>query len=155
MRQAPLWVKRGAQWVLHPGMSASSQSGRTVTTGRSAANGQKRTFNFRAIIGNREPFLGVCSPMTLIPSMALAAATLLVGPTHAQDRLIAIDVLLQPDAKMLEEAAIWNSRMREQSPEGFRLDEEHTPHITLIQRFIAEDDLVSVLAAIDQVKARF
>ena len=43
--------------------------------------------------------------------------------------------------------------MREQSPEGFRLDAEHIPHITLIQRFIAEDDLISVLAAVDRVKS--
>ena len=74
---------------------------------------------------------------------------------QAQDRLIAIDVLLRPDAKMLEEAAKWNAQMREQSPEGFKLDEEHAPHITLIQRFIAESDLVSVLAAVDRVKSTF
>jgi 2'-5' RNA ligase len=73
----------------------------------------------------------------------------------AEDRLIAIDVLLQPDGKMLEEAANWNARMRQQSPEGFKLDEEHAPHITLIQRFIAESDLDSVLAAVDRVKSAF
>ena len=47
---------------------------------------------------------------------------------------------LQPDGKMLEEAANWNARMREQSPEGFELDEQHAPHITLIQRFIADSE---------------
>jgi 2'-5' RNA ligase len=73
----------------------------------------------------------------------------------AEDRLIAIDVLLQPDGKMLEEAANWNARMRQQSPEGFKLDEEHAPHIILIQRFIAESDLDSVLAAGDRVKSAF
>ena len=77
------------------------------------------------------------------------------GPSGVEDRLIAIDVLLQPDGKMLEEAANWNARMREQSPEGFALDEQHAPHITLVQRFIAESDLDSVLAAVDRVKSAF
>ena len=77
------------------------------------------------------------------------------GPSGVEDRLIAIDVLLQPDGKMLEEAANWNAQMREQSPEGFELDEQHAPHITLVQRFIAESDLGSVLAAVDRVKSAF
>ena len=55
----------------------------------------------------------------------------------------------------MEEAAKWNARMREQSPEGFELDEQHAPHITLIQRFIPEFDLESVLAAVDRVKSAF
>jgi 2'-5' RNA ligase/phosphoglycolate phosphatase-like HAD superfamily hydrolase len=77
------------------------------------------------------------------------------GPSGVDDRLIAIDVLLEPDGKMLEEAANWNAQMREQSPEGFALDEQHSPHITLVQRFIAESDLGSVLAAVDRVKSAF
>ncbi len=94
--------------------------------------------------------------MTMIRSIALAAGLfLLATPIHAQGRLIAIDVLLQPEAKMLEEAANWNARMRKQSPEGFELDAEHAPHVTLIQRFIAESDLDSVLAAVDRVKSTF
>ena len=94
--------------------------------------------------------------MTFIRIIALAAVPfLLASPMYAQDRLIAIDVLLQPDATMLEEAATWNARMREHSPEGFKLDPEHVPHITLIQRFIAERDLAAVLAAVDRVKSTF
>jgi hypothetical protein len=45
--------------------------------------------------------------------------------------------------------------MREQSPDGFELDEEHAPHITLIQRFIAETDLDSVLTAVERAKSAF
>jgi hypothetical protein len=41
--------------------------------------------------------------------------------------LIAIDVLIQPGGKMMGEAERWNAMMREQSPEGFELDEEHAP----------------------------
>lgn len=82
----------------------------------------------------------------------LAAAA---SPALAQGDLIAIDVLLQPDQKMMTEAARWNSLMREQSPEGFELDEEHAPHITLIQRFIAKSDLPKVLSAVESVKSQF
>jgi len=94
--------------------------------------------------------------MTLARFLALAAVLfLLPAPVSSEERLIAIDVLLQPDGKMLDEAANWNARMREQSPEGFELDEEHAPHVTLIQRFIAESDLGSALAAVDRVKSKF
>jgi hypothetical protein len=44
-----------------------------------------------------------------------------------QETLIAIDVLIQPGPKVMAEAEKWNARMREQSPEGFELDEEHAP----------------------------
>jgi len=69
--------------------------------------------------------------------------------------LIAIDVLLEPDDTMLQEAAEWNAVMRQQSPEGFKLDEQHMPHITLVQRFVATNDLDAVLAAVAGVKAQF
>lgn len=94
----------------------------------------------------------------MIAGRLLALATTLVfwaTPMHAQDSLVAVDVLLQPDSVMLGEASSWNARMREQSPEGFMLDDEHTPHITLIQRFVAESDLASVFAAVARVKSTF
>jgi 2'-5' RNA ligase len=83
----------------------------------------------------------------LIAALAVSASSAL-----GQSGLIAIDVALQPGPKMLAEAAKWNARMREQSPEGFKLDEEHAPHITLIQRFVARSDLEKVLAAVDRVR---
>jgi hypothetical protein len=55
---------------------------------------------------------------------------------------------------MMGEAERWNAMMRERSPEGFELDEEHAPHVTLIQRFIAKSDLPKVLAAVDKVKSK-
>lgn len=83
------------------------------------------------------------------------ALTALSCTASARDDLIAIDVLLQPGPKMLQEAQNWNARMRQQRPEGFELDQEHVPHITLVQRFIAEADLPTVLSAVEQVRARF
>jgi len=85
----------------------------------------------------------------------ISASLISASPVFGQSDLIAIDVLIQPGPKMMSEADRWNAMMREQSPEGFKLDEEHAPHITLIQRFIAKSDLPKVLAAVDKVKAKF
>lgn len=87
--------------------------------------------------------------------VAVLLLACLTTPVLAQDELIAIDVLIQPDQKMMTEAARWNSRMREQTPAGYELDDEHAPHITLVQRFIAKPDLPKVLAAVETVKAQF
>jgi 2'-5' RNA ligase len=56
---------------------------------------------------------------------------------------------------MPAEAERWNAMVREQRPDGFKLDEEHAPHITLVQRFIAKAGLPEVLAAVDEVKSKF
>lgn len=89
-------------------------------------------------------------PVILMASLVTVSAT----AGAAQSELIAIDVLIQPDQKMMTEAARWNSLMREQTPEGFELDEEHAPHITLIQLFIDKTDLPKVLAAVETVNSK-
>lgn len=91
------------------------------------------------------------------PTLALLLGSLLLGavPAVAQDRLIAIDVLIEPGPVMLAEAAKWNARMREQIPEGFSLDQDHRPHISLVQRFVRVDDLPKVLAAVAKVRKRY
>jgi hypothetical protein len=96
------------------------------------------------------------SRLLRVPVILMAyLVTASVPAWAAQSELIAIDVLIQPDQKMMTEAARWNSLMREQTPEGFELDEEHAPHITLIQRFIAKTDLPKVLAAVETAKSQF
>ncbi len=55
---------------------------------------------------------------------------------------------------MVTEAGRWNARMRGQIPAGFALDQQHRPHITLIQRFVREADLAQVLDAVARVRAR-
>ncbi|MEZ5900791.1 MAG: 2'-5' RNA ligase family protein [Hyphomicrobiaceae bacterium] len=84
---------------------------------------------------------------------ALAALVSLAHPAIAQDKLVAIDVLLEPDQKMLAAAEDWNKRLREQMPEGFALDETHRPHITLLQQYVAEKDLDASLATIKSLAA--
>jgi hypothetical protein len=65
----------------------------------------------------------------------------------------AIDILLEPDATMLKNAAAANARLREGFPNGFALDETHQPHISCLQRYVRTEDLDEVYAAVDKVLA--
>src|SRR5215475_174688 len=65
----------------------------------------------------------------------------------------AIDILLEPDATMLDHAQANNARLLQVFPKGFALDEAHRPHITLIQRFARTADLEKAYAAAEQLLA--
>src|SRR5437899_13108038 len=68
---------------------------------------------------------------------ALAMLALGTGRAVAADASVtAIDILLKPDATMLQHAAATNERLRKVFPKGFALDASHRPHITLVQRFV-------------------
>lgn len=60
--------------------------------------------------------------------------------------LTAVDILLEPDASMLQLASAFNARLLASipSPPGFVLDENHRPHITVLQRYVRT-------AALDEV----
>jgi phosphoserine phosphatase len=70
-----------------------------------------------------------------------------------QNQVTAIDILLEPDATMLQHAAANNARLLAVFPKGFALDAAHRPHITMIQRFVRTADLENVYAAAGQVFA--
>ena len=65
----------------------------------------------------------------------------------------AIDILLEPDATMLQHAQVMNDRLRKVFPKGFALDATHRPHITLVQRFVLTENLDKVYAAVGKVFA--
>src|SRR5688572_8161713 len=67
------------------------------------------------------------------------------------DRIIAIDVLLEPDATMVQRAMAANTKLRENYPQGYTLGPQHVPHITLVQRYVREKDLAAVGAAVSKV----
>jgi hypothetical protein len=67
--------------------------------------------------------------------------------------IVAIDILLQPDAAMLQHAAANNVRLLGVFPKGFALDETHTPHITMLQCFVRRADLAKLYAAEEKVFA--
>ncbi len=65
--------------------------------------------------------------------------------------LTAIDILILPDETMLERAGALNEEMRGSVPEGFALDANHTPHITLLQRYVRGADLDRAFDAVAAV----
>jgi phosphoserine phosphatase len=69
----------------------------------------------------------------------------------ARPEITAIDILLLPDAVMLQHAAANNARLLKAYPQGFALDAEHHPHITLLQCFVRTADLDKVFSAAEKV----
>jgi hypothetical protein len=65
--------------------------------------------------------------------------------------VIAIDILLQPDATTLRHSADNNARLLKVFPKGFALDAAHTPHITLLQCFVRTADLEKLYTAEEKV----
>ncbi|MCE2837325.1 MAG: 2'-5' RNA ligase family protein [Cyanobium sp. 49614_E6] len=62
--------------------------------------------------------------------------------------LIAINVLLLPDAATAEKTLSTNARLLKNYPAGFALDANHAPHITLVQQFVHTKDLAAVANAV-------
>lgn len=105
--------------------------------------------------------------MKLAASAVLVGAfTLVVGavaqPGFGQElraaaddeRIVAIDVLLEPDQTMVKRAVAANARLRKDYPEGYTLGPEQVPHITLVQRYVKAADLKSIEAAVSAVLAK-
>lgn len=67
----------------------------------------------------------------------------------------AINILLEPDATMVERAQQSNARLRAVFPAGFALDATHRPHVTLLQCFVRTADLDRVYAASGEVIGNF
>ena len=65
----------------------------------------------------------------------------------------AINILLEPDATMLQRSEANNARLLKVFPKGFELDAAHRPHITLLQRFVRTADLDRIYAAAGKVFA--
>jgi phosphoserine phosphatase len=70
-----------------------------------------------------------------------------------QSPVTAIDILLEPDATMLQHSEANNARLLKVFPKGFALDATHRPHITMIQRFVRTADLDKVYVAAGKVFA--
>lgn len=70
-----------------------------------------------------------------------------------QSPITAIDILLEPDATMIEHAQAANALLLKDFPKGFTLGNEHTPHVTLLQRYVHTADLDKVYAAAAKVLA--
>jgi hypothetical protein len=68
-----------------------------------------------------------------------------------QNAATAIDILLDPDATMIEHAKAANARLLKVFPKGFALDTSHAPHITTLMRYVRTADLDKVYAAASRI----
>ncbi len=88
----------------------------------------------------------------IIPAAVfIAAFTLSLDLALAKpedDRVIAIDVLLLPDATMLDQANRANALLRTNFANGYTLGGDQTAHITLVHRYVHEKDLPEIEAAV-------
>src|SRR5438046_5087502 len=101
----------------------------------------------------------------LTGAMACALAMLALGTGRATalntepaakadpNEITAIDILLEPDATMVQHAEAVNERLLKVFPKGFSLDASHRPHITLVQRFVRTENPDQVYAAVGKVCA--
>jgi hypothetical protein len=65
--------------------------------------------------------------------------------------ITAIDILLDPDATMIQHAEAANARLLQNFPKGYTLGGAHAPHISVLQRYVKTADLDQVYAAADKV----
>jgi len=91
--------------------------------------------------------------LLMTAAVALPAAGQQQTTTAADDKIIAIDVLLQPDQTMVSKARAVNARLRGDYKDGYSLDATHTPHVTMVQRFVRAKDLNAVAAAVTKLLA--
>jgi len=86
-------------------------------------------------------------------ALARPAGIALAQAPAKPEAITAIDILLLPDATMLQHAQATNDRLRKVYPKGFALDASHHPHVTLVQRFVLSENLDKVYAAVGKVFA--
>jgi hypothetical protein len=86
----------------------------------------------------------------MVCAVALAGGNALAADAKPNG-ITAIDILLEPDAAMIQHATATNDRLRKVFPKGFALDASHRPHITLVQRFVRTENLDKVYAAVGKV----
>src|SRR6266487_3167650 len=91
-------------------------------------------------------------------ALSIGLLGVLLGHTQplraqAQNPVTAIDILLEPDGTMIENATAANERLLKSFPKGFALDKTHQPHISCLQRYVKTADLDKIYEAVGKVLA--
>jgi len=81
--------------------------------------------------------------------IAIAVCLGIFSCAPKKQNIIAIDVLLIPSEEMYAQSLQLNALINQNNPETIKLDENHVPHITLLQCFIKEEDLTKVTNALE------
>jgi hypothetical protein len=70
-----------------------------------------------------------------------------------QDPVTAIDIVLEPDAPMIQQARDANAGLLKNFPKGYALDAEHKPHISVMGGYFYTANLDKTYAALENVLA--
>jgi hypothetical protein len=73
--------------------------------------------------------------------------------TAAQNPVTAVDIVLEPDATMIQNAQSANAGLLKNFPKGFALGDEHAPHMSVMGGYVNTADLDKLFAAAAKVLA--
>jgi hypothetical protein len=71
----------------------------------------------------------------------------------AQNPVTAVDIVLEPDATMIQNAQAVNAELLKNFPKGFPLGDEHAPHMSVIGGYFHTANLEDVFAGASKVLA--
>ena len=115
-----------------------------------------REYAYGPALGLPTPQLGAFTP-ALYEQAKRASSTMSMKDDWKQvfpfeaSAVTAINILLEPDATMLQRSEANNARLLEVFPKGFALDATRRPHVTLLQRFVRTANLDKIYAATGKV----
>jgi hypothetical protein len=75
------------------------------------------------------------------------------SPSTAQNLVTAIDIVLEPDSTMIQQAQQANAGLLKNFPKGYSLDAEHKPHISVMGGYFYTANLDETYAALARVLA--
>jgi hypothetical protein len=73
--------------------------------------------------------------------------------TDGQSPVTAVDIVLEPDATMIQNAQAANAGLLKSFPKGFALGDEHAPHMSVIGGYFHTKNLDEIFAAASKVLA--
>jgi hypothetical protein len=91
--------------------------------------------------------------MTPVASVQSGNAGAQQSSAAKQNDVTAIDILLDPDATMIQKATAANAKLLQNFPKGYTLGGAHAPHISVLQQFVKTANLDQIYAAADKVFA--
>jgi hypothetical protein len=76
-----------------------------------------------------------------------------VPSSATQNPITAVDIVLEPDATMIQNAQAANAGLLNNFPKGFTLGDEHAPHMSVIGGYFHSENLDEIFAAASKVLA--
>ena len=65
--------------------------------------------------------------------------------------LTAIDILIEPDSRLVRPARALNERLHAANSDGYLFDATHAPHVTMVHRYVATSDLERLFDAVKRL----